>query len=182
MANDSEPQHPAESRQSVLSAEASPPHAGWLPPAPAENRRNWQTPLAIGCVLAAALFLAGPLIFLAIYNLSSAGSPSVQAVEFGRGGSGCTVTMTGDRFPHGTPVRIVANFSPAIPAGSSVLIKLHRDGTELTSRREILRIDEASDCIYAEQEDLAAGRYRIVYELESSAMSPLSGEFEVTAE
>ena len=182
MANDREPHDPTESPQGVPGAEPSSPRAGWLPPGPAGNRRRWQTPLAIGCVLAAALLLAGPLIFLAIYNLSSTGSPSMQAVEFGRGGSGCMVTMAGDSFPHGTRVRIVATFSPALPAGSTVLIKVHRDGTELTSRREILRIDEASDCIYAEHEDLEAGRYRIVYELESSAMPPLSGEFEVTAE
>lgn len=158
------------------------PAEGWLPPgAPTGHRRGWQRPLAIGCVIAAAVFLAGPLIFLAIYNLSSPAGPSMQAVQFGEGGSQCTIARTAQSFAEGTPVRIVATFSPALPTGSSVSIKLHRDGTELTGSREIVRIDEPSDCIYGEHTDLTAGHYRIVYELESSAMPPLSGEFDISA-
>ena len=188
MADESEPPISSQPPRGVIYAESSPPQTGWLPPRPpAEKRRDWLRPFAIGCGVAAVLFLAGPLVFLAIYNLSSTADsspraiPAVQAVQVGQGGFGCAVTTTGTSFPEGTPVRVVATFSPNLPTGSSVLIKLHRDGMELTSRREILRIDEPADCIYSEYPDLAAGRYRIEYELESSAMPPLSGEFDITA-
>jgi hypothetical protein len=182
MAEQREQAAPAEPSTSGHSAEPSAPWPGWLPPgAPTGHRRGWLAPLAIGCAFAAAVFLAGPLIFLAIYNLSSPAGPSMQAIQFGEGGSQCTIATTSQSFAQGTPVRIVATFSPALPSGSSVLITLHRDGTELTGSRETVRIDEPSDCIYGEHTDLTAGHYRIVYELESSAMPPLSGDFDVTA-
>ena len=145
--------------------------------------------MLLGCLIGAAVaFLGLPLLAVAILDNVDTGSrtvqsvPSLESVGFGTGGSECTLTGTATSFSAGTPIRIVASFSPALPADSSVTIFWERDGTQLTSRREIVRLDESADCIYSTHESLPAGHYRIKYELESSAMPPLAGEFEVTAE
>jgi hypothetical protein len=157
-----------------------------LPPDPRSNRR-WT--IVLGClVAAAAVFLVLPLLAVAILdNVDDGGGPvesvpAVQSVGFGTGGSECGLTGTAASFPAGTPIRIVASFSPALPAGSTVTIFWERDGTQLTSRREIVRLDETADCIYSTHESLPAGHYRVEYQVDSSAMAPLAGEFEVTAE
>jgi hypothetical protein len=165
---------------------AAAPAPGWLPPDPRSNRSS---KILLGCLIGAAVvFLGLPLLATAI--LDNAGTnngtvqsvPSFQSVGFGTGGSECTLTGTAASFPAGTPIRIVASFSPALAAGSSVTISWERDGIQLTSRREIVRFDEPADCIYSQHDALPLGKYRIEYELESSAMPPLAGEFEVTAE
>ena len=162
------------------------PAPGWVPPDPRSNRRST---ILLGClVAAAAAIVVLPLLALAILdNVDQDGGsgetvPSVQAVGFGTGGSACGLTGTATSFSAGTPIRIVASFSPALPADSSVTVFWERDGTQLTSRREIVRLDEPADCIFSTHESLPAGHYRIEYQVDSSAMPPLAGEFEVTAE
>ena len=165
---------------------ASAPAPAWLPPDPRSARRGT---IILGCLLGgAALLLVLPLVALAILDTADTvggtvqSVPSVQSLGFGTGGSECTLTGTASRFSEGTPIRIVASFAPALPAGSSVTVFWERDGTQLTSMREIVRLDEPADCIYSSHESLPIGAYRIEYELESSEMPPLAGEFEVTAE
>ena len=162
------------------------PASGWVPPDPRSNRRS--TILHGSLVGAAVAILGLPLMALAILdNVGEGGGsgetvPLVQAVGFGTGGSACGLTGTAGSFPVGTPIRIVASFSPALPADSSVTVSWDRDGTQLTSRREIVRLDDPADCIYSTHESLPPGQYRIEYRVDSSAMPPLAGEFEVTAE
>ena len=159
---------------------------GWVvPPDPRSNRRST---ILLGCLIGAAVaFLGLPLLAVAILDNVNTGSgtvqsvPAIQSVGFGTGGSECRLTGTATSFSAGTPIRIVASFSPALPADSSVTIFWERDGTQLTSRREIVRLDEPADCIYSTHESLPAGHYRIEYQVDSSAMPPLAGEFEVTA-
>lgn len=183
MADEREPPGSEQPPTGVLYVEPSRPEPGWLPPPESTptTGRNLRTPLAIGCLIAVVLFFAGPLLFLAFYDATSSG-PSVQSVEFGRAGSGCTVTRTDTSFPPGTLIRAVAMFSPELQAGTSVTVSTFRDGVELTDYRHVVPVEEPSDCVFIGLAPDEPGRYRLEFALEESSMSPLSGEFDITAD
>jgi hypothetical protein len=166
---------------STTPASTSP--SGWLPPpTPAEgSRRGLQTPLLVGCLLVVAVFLIGPLIAVAVLDSTGANGPSVHAVEFGTGGSGCTVTGAARSIPQGTLVYAVAMFSPELQTGSSVVVKTFRDGTEVVGLRQFVPVEEPSDCVFVGMMPPTPGRYRVEFALDPSPIPPLAGEFEVTA-
>ena len=158
--------------------------SSWLPASPAPRngrRRAWGSPLRIGCLLVVAVFVGGPLIATAILDNVGTGGPSMQAVGFGTGGSGCKLSGSAETFPAGPPIRVVAMFSPGLEAGTTVRISTHRNGTELVGS-DVVPVEEPSDCVFVGLRDLDPGHYRIEFEVESSSMPPLSGEFDITAE
>lgn len=166
------------------SSPASMSPSGWLPPSTpaAGSRRGLRTPLLVGCLLVAAIFLVGPLIAVAVLDRSGEGGPSIQAVEFGTSGSGCTVTGAAHSIPQGTLVYAVAMFSPELQTGSSVMVKTYRDGTEVVGLRQFVPVEEPSDCVFVGMMPPTPGRYRVEFTPDPSLMSPLVGEFEVTAD
>jgi hypothetical protein len=182
VANESDPPTVAEPPERVPDAEPTTAQSGWLPPDPSGGRRTGRRSLAIGCALVAALFLAGPLIFLAIYNLSSPASPGVQTVEFGRGGSGCAVTRTDTSFPPGTLIRAVAMFAPELQAGTRVAVSMYLDGAELDDYRQVVAVEEPSDCVFLGLAPMEPGRYRLEFAVDPSSLPPVSGEFDITAQ
>ncbi len=145
-----------------------------------EARERRRRPLLIGCFLIVALLIAGPLVATAIFDqLGSSGADS-QTIGFGTGGTGCTLTNVALSFPRGVPIRDVLTFSPALPAGGTVTIKVERNGTELVDLREMITVDEPSDCIYGTMPSLEIGHYRMEYEVSPSTVPAISGEFDVT--
>ena len=135
--------------------------------------------MLVGCSLVVAVFLVVPLIAVAVLDNTGAGGSSIQTVEFGRAGSGCEVTRTADRFPPGTLIRAVAMFSPELQAGERVTISVYRDGTELVDWRDVVPVQEISDCVFVGMTPIDPGRYRVEFAPDTSHMSPASGEFEI---
>lgn len=165
----------------LLPGTASPgPPTGWIPPGgPAGPRRR--RPLLIGCLAVGALLIAGPLIFTAIHDQAGSSGPDIQTIGFGTGGSGCTLTNVTSSFPLGVPIRAVVTFSPALPAGGTVTVKVEMNGMELVDLRRTIKIEEPAPCIYGTMPPLEAGRYRVEYEVSPSEMPPISFEFDVTS-
>jgi hypothetical protein len=160
------------------------PPSGWVPP-PGASRPSRARRLANGCVIIVALAVVGSLI--ATLALDTSGprapdnqAPDLQSVAFGTGGSGCDVTGVASSFPLGVEIRDVVTFSPALPTGATVHIRVERNGAELTEMRETLTIDEPAPCIHGAMTPPEPGHYRVVYEISPSSMPPISGEFDVT--
>ena len=155
------------------------PPAGWIPPGGPDGPRR-RRPLLIGCLLVGALLIAGPLIATAILDQSGSSGPDIQAIGFGTGGSGCTLTNVASSFPLGVPIRDVVTFSPALPAGGTVTIKLSENGTELVALRDPTKVGAPAACVSGTLSPPGAGHYRVEAEASPSTMRPISGEFDVT--
>ena len=171
--------------QHTVSDESAPGAApgarpGWLPPS--DGRSSRPRPILLGCLIVLAVFLLAPLAAVAILDNAGTGSGSMQSLGFGTGGSGCTLTGAGRSFSEGSPVRALAMYSPGLQPGSTITVATYRDGVELVGRRQLIRVEEESDCAFVGQLLLEPGEYRVEFALDSSPMSPLSGEFEVTAD
>ncbi|HEY8637096.1 MAG TPA: hypothetical protein VIL81_07505 [Candidatus Limnocylindrales bacterium] len=116
------------------------------------------------------------VISVAIYAVVLGGflgpgdSSSIESVGFGTGGTDCDLTTVGSTFAPADPIRSVAEFSPELPAGTVITMRLSLGGKELYGYRETLTLDTASGCISGPVSDipLAAGHYRW-------AVSPDSG-------
>ena len=89
-------------------------------------------------------------------------------------------TNVASSFPLGVPIRDVVTFSPALPAGGTVTIKIAKNGTELVDRRETINVTEAAACLQGTLSPLEVGHYRVDVEVSASTMPPISGEFDVT--
>jgi hypothetical protein len=134
----------------------------------------------IGCLLLGGLLIAAPLIATAILDQSGSSGPDIEAIGFGTGGSGCTLTNVASSFPLGVPIRDVLTFSPALPAGGTVTIKIAKNGSELVDRRETIKVTEPAACMQGTLSPLQVGHYRLEFEVSPSTMPPISGEFDVT--
>ncbi|MEA2620214.1 MAG: hypothetical protein QOC97_987, partial [Chloroflexota bacterium] len=88
-------------------------------------------------------------------------SSSIESVGFGTGGTDCDLTTVGSTFRPTDPIRSVARFSPELPAGTIVTMRLSLGGKELEAYRETLTLDTSSGCISGLVSDipLAAGHY-----------------------
>jgi hypothetical protein len=136
----------------------------------------------LGCLIGGVLLLViGPLTIVGILNTAGIGTAATYTVGFGTGGTGCELSTSGDTFPAGTEVRIVATFSPNLPAGSTVSVSMERNGTALPSQHVTIRVDEPMNCIHGTIPSLDAGHYRVLYESASIA-GPISAEFDIVAE
>jgi len=61
--------------------------------------------------------IGAPLAMTALLDMAGDG-PSTESIGFGTGGSGCDLTGTGHSFHVGTPVHVVAHFSPDLKGGT----------------------------------------------------------------
>lgn len=155
------------------------PPPGWVLPPGGPDRPRRRRPLLVGCLLIGALLIVGPLIATAILDYSGSGT-GIRAIGFGSGGSGCTLTGVASTFRLGDPVRNVVTFSPAVPIGDSITIKVEMNGSEILDRRETIEVDEPASCMQGTLSPLEVGHYRIIVEDGASSMPPISGEFDVT--
>ena len=137
--------------------------------------------VALGCLVGAVLlvvvFVGLPLIATAILN-SSSGAPEMQWIGFGTGGSGCVLDVTTETFASGTPVRIVAQFTPELAAGTTVTIKVAKDGGTLEDRG-VVNVDTPSDCISGAMTPLGPGHYHVELDLSQNSMPAITGDFVV---
>src|SRR5450756_215666 len=76
-------------------------------------------------------------VVVGVLVLLVAGCAQTQA---GTGGSGFTLANVGSSFALDVPVRVVVEFSPALPAGGTVTIKLSENGTELVALRDPTKV------------------------------------------
>jgi hypothetical protein len=158
--------------------------AGWVSPPDASRPRGLRR-LAAGCTVLVVLAVVGSLVATLVLDMSPRApevqAPDLQSVAFGTGGSGCTITGVASSFPLGVEIRDVVTFSPALPTGASVQIRVEHNGTELTEMREALTIEEPAPCIHGAMTPPESGHYRVVYEISPSSLPPISGEFDVTS-
>jgi hypothetical protein len=166
-------------------ARGTQPPSGWATP-PGTSRPSRARRLANGCVIVVALAVVGSLIATLALDTSAPRAPDMQApdlqsVAFGTGGSGCDITGVASSFPLGVEVIDVVTFSPALPTGATVQIRVEHNGIELTEMRDTLTIEEPAPCVHGAMTPPEVGHYRVVYEISPSSMPPISGEFDVTS-
>ena len=148
--------------------------SGWV--VPKASRR-----FALGRVLVGLVVVVG--LGFAVVGLQSAlggsGTGGVETIGFSAGGSGCDLANV-TRFAVGVPVRLAAQFDPALPVGDTVTIAVSENGTERTDLGATLKWDTASNCISGILPYLRAGHYRVaVSSGTDTGMPPISGEFDV---
>jgi hypothetical protein len=163
-------------------ADPTPPvTSGWIQPGPSARPSRRGPILALGClgvvVLFVGLVVGVPLVAVAILD-ASAGAPAMQSIGFGTGGSGCVLDVTTHTFASGTPVRIVAQFTPELAAGTTVTIKVAKDGGSLEDRG-VVNVDTPSDCIGGAMTPLGPGHYHVELDVSQSSMPAITGDFVV---
>jgi hypothetical protein len=106
-----------------------------------------------------------------------ADSTRLGTVEFGTGGSGCSVDGTASSFPSGTAsIYEVAHFAREIRAGEVVMFRVLQDGAEVASVPRAF--DATGDCLGGTLPNgLPPGQYRIEYL--AGAESLAAGEFDI---
>ena len=132
--------------------------------------------LAFGC-LVVVLLVGLPLVAAAILD-SSSGGPMMQSIGFGTGGSGCVLDATATSFPRGTSVRLVAQFTPELAAGSTVTVRVAKDGGPLDVLG-VVHVETPSDCISGSTAQLEPGQYHIELEVSPRMMPAITSDFVV---
>lgn len=152
--------------------------SGWIPPDPSPRSSHRRGFLALGC-LVVVLFVGFGLIATAILDSSSVG-PAMQSLGFGTGGSGCVLEVTARTFPSGTPVRLVARFTPELAAGTTVTVRVAKDGGTL-DEMGVVDVKTPSDCISGATAPLEPGHYHVELDVRPSMMPPITGDFVVAS-
>lgn len=85
-----------------------------------------------------------------------------ETLDFGLGGSQCTIETPMRTFAPDDPVRVNANYTPSLPAGTTVTIHLTRDGIEVSGYPVTVTYATATNCVYGDVSPgtLPPGRYR----------------------
>lgn len=154
-------------------------HTEWVPPAePASGgrRKLRRVALIAGVIVGALLVGSIGLSFLGAQVLDTLRG----TIEFGTGGSGCTVQGRASSFPSSTAIYSVGYFTRELPAGGVVTVVLTQDGIAIGSREET--VDVAADCIAwsLPPASLTPAGYRLDYVVGSEALA--TGEFTITSE
>ena len=102
----------------------------------------------------------------------------MQSVGFGTGGSGCSLDAIARTFPSGTAVRVVAQFTPELAAGTVVTVGVAKDGGSLEDLG-VINVDTPSDCISGATTPLEPGRYHVELDVRPGTMPPIAGDFVV---
>ena len=87
----------------------------------------------VGAILLSVI--GAPLIATAVLDSSGSSGPDIETIAFGTGGSGCTLANVGSSFAPGVPVRVVVEFSPALPAGGTITINARERHSARRSQR-----------------------------------------------
>lgn len=151
---------------------------GWTAPAMEPRRRSMGRLVIVGGVVLAVVLFTGyvGLTFLgAQVQAELAGT-----IEFGTGGgSVCSVDGGATSFAGGTTVHTAAHLTRSVPAGSSITIRVLRDGAEIAT--DSVAFDTTGDCIAQSLQGgaLSSGHYRVEYLAGSELLA--SGEFDAGA-
>jgi hypothetical protein len=161
------------------------PLPGWLsspegsiPPVDA-SRRSRRTALLFALAIVGVVLIALPLLATAILNGSS-GTPDIESVVFGTGGTGCAVETAATTFASSDTIRVVAQFTPDVPVGSTVTIKVSKDGSELPAAGGTMAIATAANCISGTLIPLDPGHYLLEVAVSPGSLPPIGGTFDVT--
>lgn len=183
-----EPEHdvsePTQPSEAATDASAPPPVApaaptGWVSPGP----ESGGTGRTSGCLIAAVVgaFAMAALAVIAIFALIFLGG-QVQSllkgtVEFGTGGTGCSVTGRATTFPASTTIHVAAYLEREASAGESItLAATGPDGT--TETRDQTMTESATCLAFDLPSGLPAGHY--VIELRSGSETLSKGAFDIT--
>jgi len=153
--------------------------SAWVPPGP-ETGGGGRTR---GCLIAAAIaaVAAVAIVAIAIVGLIFLGG-QVQSllkgtIEFGAGGTGCSVSAKATTFPASTTIHVAAHLEREVPAGETVtLVATNPQGATqtrdqtLTSSATCLSLDLPSG--------LPAGHYGL--EMRSGSETLSKGTFDIT--
>ena len=86
-----------------------------------------------------------------------------ETLGFGLGGSECTIETQMSTFATDDPIRVNAEYTPSLPAGTTVTIHLTRDGVEVPGYPQTVTFATPTDCVYGDVSPgtLPPGRYRL---------------------
>lgn len=150
---------------------------GWA--AGLRSRRDWLQGVLI-------VFGGATILFVIVAQLGLGGGapsrgPDVSTLDFGVGGNGCDLERSARAFSSADSIVAAAEFMPPIATGSTITIRLTRDGTMVADYPVVQVADEPWPCVYGlvESPPIAPGRYRWEIEVSGSPMPPLAGEFTV---
>lgn len=101
-----------------------------------------------------------------------------ETIGFGLGGSECTIATLMETFAPDDPIRVNAEYTPSLPAGTVVTIDLSRDGTEVRGYPQTVTFKTATKCVYGSISPgtLPAGHYRL--EVVPDSAPAITGEFD----
>jgi hypothetical protein len=101
-----------------------------------------------------------------------------ETIAFGTGGSECTLAKMARIFKPDDPIRVAAEYTPSLRAGTIVTIHLFLAGEEVKGYPVTVTFDIATSCVFGNVSPgtLPAGIYRL--EVAPDAAPTISGEFE----
>lgn len=102
-----------------------------------------------------------------------------ETIAFGTGGTKCTLAKIASTFAPGDPIRVNAEYTPSLPAGTVVTVDLARDGTEVPGYPQIVTFETATHCIYGSISPgtLPAGHYHLNI-VPDAAVPTIGGDFQ----
>jgi hypothetical protein len=104
-----------------------------------------------------------------------------EAIGFGLGGSDadCSITSPGTTFATTDRIRVDADWSPSLQAGTIVTFKLTRDGSMVDGYPAETHLTEPTKCVHGivSPRDLPVGHYRL--DVVPDTSRPIAGEFDV---
>lgn len=104
-----------------------------------------------------------------------------ETIGFGIGGSDadCSLARTASTFAPTDRVRMVADYSPSLPAGTVVTFRLYHDGVLVDGYPVTLSLTVSTKCLHGNvsQDPLPAGHYRLDVAPDSGRPA-ISGEFD----
>jgi len=153
------------------------PPGGSIPPVDAGHRSR-RTALLIAIAVVAVALVALPLLATAILDGSS-GTADIESVVFGTGGTGCVVGTAASTFASSDTIRMVAQFTPDVPVGSTITIKVSKDGSELPAAGGTMAIGTAANCISGTLIPLEPGQYFLEVAISPGSLPPVGGTFDV---
>lgn len=150
---------------------------GWA--AGLRSRGDWLRSFLVAIV-------GGTLLFVLVAQLVRGGTgsgrgPDLTTLDFGVGGNGCDLERSARVFSPAEAIVAAARFAPPIATGSTITIRLTRDGTMMVDYPVVQVADDPWPCVYGvvASPPIAPGRYRWEIEIAGSPMPPLAGEFTV---
>jgi hypothetical protein len=150
--------------------EASP---GWVASGPQSGRRGR------GCVIAAIVTAA--ILLFGFVGVLFLGAQVVEAlkgtIEFGTGGTECSVTGEATTFPASATIHLAAHLEREVSAGEVITLRvLKPDGTTETGDTTY---DEAATCLYQDvSPGLPSGHYALEFRAGTEVLS--RGEMDIT--
>jgi hypothetical protein len=104
-----------------------------------------------------------------------------EAIGFGLGGSDadCSITSPGTTFATTDRIRVDADWSPSLQAGTIVTFKLTRDGAMVDGYPVETHLTKSTKCVHGivSPRDLPVGHYRL--DVVPDTSRPITGEFEI---